>query len=406
MKILVSSINFYPDHAGIALYATDLPVYFAEQGHEVTMVTGFSYYPKWTKQTEDRWRFFRTEIFQNVETLRGYLYVPQNVNTFSRILHELSFLFFAFINFWRAGRQDCIVIISPPLLLGLIGIFFKKIWKAKLVFHVQDLQPDAALSLGMIKENVIIRLLRKAERFIYRHSDLVVTITDGMYEKMLDKEVPKEKLIICYNWIDLKQASLLRQSGNFLNQFPEVRGKFTIAYAGNIGIKQGVDILVQLAEATSQNKALHYFIIGEGADRQRLLNLAAQKYLHNLTFLPFLNPEQYFDMLQDIDVLFVAQKSGTGNIFFPSKLLGIMAQSKPLLISADLDSELANVVRKAGCGLVAPAGDIERLCEHIDFMYKNPDALCRMGKNGYSWVKRYDREVVLSSFLHEIVSLS
>lgn len=175
MKILVSSINFAPDHSGIALYSTDLPVYFAEKGHEVTMVTGFSYYPRWKKRREDKGRLLAEETYKGVRVLRGYLYVPETVSTAKRILHELSFVFFAALNFLRAGRQQCIVIISPPLLLGLVGVLFKWLWRAELVFHIQDLQPDAALSLGMVKKGLMIRTLLRIETFIYRNSTWVAT---------------------------------------------------------------------------------------------------------------------------------------------------------------------------------------------------------------------------------------
>lgn len=113
VKILVSSINFHPDHSGIALYSTDLPVYCAEHGHEVTMVTGFPYYPSWRKSPQDSRRLFGTDEYENVKVLRGYLYVPEEVSTLKRILHELSFVVFAILNFLRAGRHDCIVIFSP-----------------------------------------------------------------------------------------------------------------------------------------------------------------------------------------------------------------------------------------------------------------------------------------------------
>ena len=142
MKLLVTSINFHPDHSGIALYATDLPT-FAATRHAVTMVTGFSYYPHWRKQDADRRTLFRSETHAGIRVLRGYLYVPRKVTTRRRILHELSFACSAFFNFLRAGRHDCVIVLSPPLLLGLLGVVFKKLWRATLVVNVQDLQPDA-----------------------------------------------------------------------------------------------------------------------------------------------------------------------------------------------------------------------------------------------------------------------
>lgn len=406
MKILISSINFAPDHSGIALYSTDLPVYFAEKGHEVTMVTGFSYYPKWKKRREDEGRLFARETYKGVRVLRGYLYVPEAVNTLKRIVHELSFVFFAGLNFLRAGRQECIVIISPPLLLGLVGVLFKWLWKAELVFHIQDLQPDAALSLGMVKKGLMIRTLLKIETFIYRHSTWVATITQGMWKRLREKGIPQEKLGIYYNWIDVAEAGRRRPGGRFREKVGIPEGKFLVAYAGNIGIKQGVDVLVDLAAAMQDVEDLHFLIVGDGADKERLLATARERGLANLSFLPFFGQEDYFDLLQDIEISFVAQKAGTGNVFFPSKLLGIMAMGKPLLVSADPDSELANVIRESDSGLVAAAGDIPRLQAHVLELIKSRERLRELGANGRKTVESFDREVVLSKFLERILRQS
>jgi len=405
VKILVSSINFYPDHSGIALYSTDLPVYFAESGHEVTVVTGFPYYPNWKKRPEDGRKLFSTDEYRNVKVLRGYLYVPEAASTLKRMLHEASFSLFAGLNFLRAGRHECIVVISPPLLLGLVGTVFKFLWKSQLVVHVQDLQPDTAVSLGMVKQKRLIKLLLNLEKLIYRHASWIATITGSMRRNLAQKGVPEEKLALYPNWIDVAEVSKRKQNipqGRFLSEHPVAQGKFVVAYAGNIGVKQGVEILVRLAQASRSHEHIHYFIIGEGAARPQVEEYARSKALTNVTFLPFMSQERYFEMLQDIDVLFVSQKPGTGDVFFPSKLLGIMAMRKPLLISADLDSELSTVISNARCGLVSAPDDLDSLLENLTSLYEDKGLRKSLAQNGYEHVKAYDRKRVLSNFLAQI----
>lgn len=402
MKILVGSINFHPEHSGIALYSTDLPAYFAEQGHDVTVVTGFPYYPSWKKRPEDKMKLFESGKYRGVRVLRGYLYVPEKVSTLKRILHEASFTLFAFLNFLRAGRHDRIVIISPPLLLGLVGVAFKYLWRSEFVVHIQDLQPDAALSLGMVKKNFLIRLLIRLESLIYRHATWIATITTSMRENLRRKGVPDEKLAVFYNWIDVSEVSETAEgieAGKFLADHPEARGKLTVAYAGNIGVKQGVESLVELAASSRECDEIHYFIIGEGARRAYVEEYAKEKNLDNVTFLPFLAQDRYYEMLKDIDVSFVSQRPGSGDVFFPSKLLGIMAMKKPLLVSADLDSELATVVSGAECGLVSAPGDLDSLLENTRSLSESPDLRRKLGSTGREHVRAYDRENVLSRFL-------
>jgi colanic acid biosynthesis glycosyl transferase WcaI len=405
MKILVASINFAPDHSGIGVYSTDLPVFFAEHGHGVTMVTGFPFYPNWKKRDADMGKVFARENYHGVKVLRGYLYVPRRVTTLQRIAHELSFSLFCVLNFVRAGRQDCIVVISPPLLLGLVGVIFKWLWNCPLVFHIQDLQPDAAMSLNMIQPGLVIRMLVWLESVIYRYSTLVVTITNGMWQRLIDKGVPQEKLAIFYNWIDVKEASKPGPKGRFRNAYRFLRGKFVVAYAGNIGVKQGVEALLNVAKDLACNPQVHFLIIGEGADKQRLMQRARVLTLKNVTFLPFMEQVDYFDMLEDIDISFVSQRSGTGNVFFPSKLLGIMAKSKPLMISADPDSELATVIRESDCGVVVAPGDERILVDAITRFLEHPDELKRLGHNGFLSVMAYDRVSVLSKFMEKIASM-
>jgi colanic acid biosynthesis glycosyl transferase WcaI len=404
MKLLISSPSFYPEHSGSAPYSTDLAVYFAEQGHEVTVVTAFPFYPSWRKRPKDRGKLFEAEEYEGVKVLRGYLYVPKDPTASKRILHELSFTIFAGLNFLKAGRHECVVVSAAPISLQLVGVIFKLLWKAQLVIHIQDLQSDAALSLGMVRLRFLLKLLSKFEAFLYRHASWVATISPAMKENLRQKGVRQEKLAIYPNWIDVAEVSRLNQknlTGNFLSKYPVAQDKFTIAYAGNIGVKQSLEVLVDLAEASQGHEDVHYFIIGEGSRRSQVEKYAKDKALKNVTFVPFMPQKHYFEMLQDIDVLFVSQKAGSGNVFLPGKLLGIMAMSKPLLVSADLDSELAAVVSEAECGFVSAPSDLNSLLKNV-ISLKDPKLRRTLGKNGYRYVQSYDREQVLSKFLARI----
>ena len=369
------------------------------------MVSGFSYYPRWKKLKADQAVLFRTETYNGVKLFRGYLYVPEKVTTLKRILHELSFLCFSFINCLRVGKQDLVIMITPPLLLGVLGLFLKRLWAAPLVVHIQDFALEAAVNLGLVKKNIFIRFMERLERWNYRNADLIVPISEGMKEIVRLKGVDPEKIFTVYNWIDVSEISRNKQQGNFIKNFPELNGKLIIAYAGNIGTKQGIDTLVNLAEATQDNADIHYLIIGEGAEKQKLTQIVLDKNLHNVTLRPFLGKEDYYDMLRNVDISFLAQKSSTGNIFFPSKLLAIMAMARPILLSADPDSELARFITDSNCGLAAPAGDIDTLKQHVEFFLRHPLEREKMGRQGMAAVRRFDRQATLSSYLDKITQL-
>jgi colanic acid biosynthesis glycosyl transferase WcaI len=405
MKVIVSSINFAPDHAGIAIYSTDSSVYLTEQGDQVCVVTGFSYYPQWKKRQGDAKRLFQRETYRGMDVLRGYLYVPSRVTTLKRLLHELTFCLFAFFNFLRAGRPDVIVLFTPPFFLGMVGVFGKLFWRCPLVINIQDLPLDAALALGMLKSGFPERFFQNLEGWIYRRANLVTTISPAMLDNVRVKGVPDSRLLLVPNWIDIEDKDSADTKGQFLSQHPQAQGKFTVAYAGNLGAKQGVDILLNLALELGANKAVHFFIIGDGVDKYNLLALAEEMDLKNVTFLPLLSSDEYKLMLVDVNVIFVAQRSGAGNNFFPSKLLGLLARGKPLLVSADMNSELAGVITEAGCGLVSPYGDVSKLKINLNHLLMSRDLLSEMGDKGRQAVIPFARKKVLKLWRDHIVDL-
>jgi colanic acid biosynthesis glycosyl transferase WcaI len=404
-KIIVASINFAPDHAGIGVYSTDFPVYLTEQGDDVFMVTGFPYYPQWRKRNEDRGRMLSRESYGGVEVYRGYLYLPSRVSTARRLWHELTFCFFAGLNMMRAGRPAVIIVFTPPFFLGMIGVLAKWFWRRPLVINIQDLPLDAALALGMVKRGLLTSLMMKFEGWIYRQADLVVTISPTMLNNVRAKGVIPEKLLLVPNWIDAAPPSHRPEAGRFISRQPQAKGKFTVAYAGNLGIKQGVDLLLKLAKKTETDPGVHYFVIGDGADKLRLLAIVAELGCSNLTFLPFMNSADYGDMLTDIDMVFVAQRSGAGNNFFPSKLLGLMARSKPLLVAADEDSELARVIREAGCGAVSAYGDVDAMSANLTAIKGSREEMLEMGRRGLEKVQEFDRAKVLGKWRQRIGEL-
>jgi len=400
VKILVASINFAPDHSGIGVYSTDFPKFLAERADEVTVVTGFSYYPAWKKRPEDRGRFFAEERWNGIRVLRGWLFVPARVSTAARLWHEASFCFFAALNFLRAGRHEAVVVFTPPFLLGLIGKFFAVLWGCPLVLNVQDLPLDAATSLGMVKRGWFSRLVSALERRVYRSADLVVSLSEGMLEALAAKGVRREKLALVPNWIAVTDD--LPATGKFRAAHPVAEGKFLIAYAGNLGVKQGVDCLLRLAKAVELDEKFVFFLIGDGADKPRLVGIAKDLHLRNTMFLPLLDPAQYRAMLADVDVVFVAQKRGAGDNFFPSKLLGVMNQSKPLLVAADSGSELARSVGKWQCGRVADPDDFAALASHLREIAADEALRVNLGTTGRREVAAFDRPKVLGDWRERI----
>jgi colanic acid biosynthesis glycosyl transferase WcaI len=397
-KWLVAASYFRPDHAGIAIYSTDFVDYLVEHGGSVRVVTTFPFYPAWRKRPEDEGRLFRRDIEHGYEVFRGYSYVPGRVTALKRMWHEASCAIFGFLSCVRAGRVDVVVVFSPPIALCVISWLWARLTGATFVINVQDLPVDAARSLGMMQQGPLLRVIGAVESWVYRRTDQITTISHAMLAILRAKGVSEERLRLVPNWIDVARHGEAVAAGRFRATQGIASDAFVVAYAGNIGVKQGLDQLVRLAAHFRGRPDLVFVIAGEGADKPRIMQLVQELGADNVRVLPFLAPTDYRELLADSDLVFVAQRAGAGDNFFPSKLLGIMALARPLLITADAASELFIEATRAQCGYVAQYGEIAALAQAVESAIADPGKLREMGRNGAAWVRRFDRDEVLGSW--------
>ena len=375
LRITVWGINYAPELTGIAPFNAALCNYLAQRGHDVEMVTSFPYYPEWRKSTVDEGVVFRTDMQNGIRVHRCWLYVPMKVGSVKRILHEASFVTLSFLRILTLRRPNLFVIVSPPLLLGVAAWLASLMKRAPFVFHVQDLQPDAAIGLGMLRESWLTRILYWMERFAYAKAARVSGISRGMLEMFRKKGVPEHKLVYFPNGVKLPLD--LPDRGGFRGQHEIPEDTFLAIYSGNLGVKQGLDVLINAAvilKATAVagaeadnciNPAIRIVIAGEGARRAHLAELIARSKLDNVLLLPLLPDRAYRQMLADADCTVITQQPGTGSFFFPSKLLTALAAGKPVVTVADESSELAKALAAGGFGLNVPPNDPAALAAAI-----------------------------------------
>jgi colanic acid biosynthesis glycosyl transferase WcaI len=404
MRVIVWGINYAPEFTGIAPHNVALCEFLRARGDEVEMLTTFSYYPTWQKRTEDRGILYRTDEINGVRVRRCWHYVPARVSALKRIAHEGTFVVSSMIRALALKRPDVFVIASPPLLLGAAAWLVGKLKRASFVFHVQDMQPDAAVGLGMLKQSAFTRALYSLEAFAYTHAARVSGITRGMLETFRRKGVPESKLIyfpnaIALNSIGEKPAGEFRRTNGF------AADDFLAVYAGNLGVKQGLDVLIDAARVI-RNERVRIVICGDGAQREALAARARELQLPNVRMLPLQHGENYAALLRDADICFITQQAGTGTMFFPSKLLGLLAASKPVITVASPESELAIAVREGGLGINVPPGEPARLAVAIDDLALDRERLHRFGVAGRAYVQQFEKHAVLESFARELDALA
>lgn len=403
MKITVWGINYAPEPTGIAPYNTDLCEYLRERGHDVRMVTGFSYYPTWRKKPEDRGRLFRRENQGGVEVFRCWQYVPAQPTALKRIVHEATFILFSFLRLLLLPRPDLMIVISPPLPLGPAAWLLSLLKRCPYQFHVQDMQPDAAVQLGLLKEGWLTRFLYGIERFTYKRARFVSGITAGMLAMFHEKGIAAEKTLLWPNWTiparsDNPSPSETRP-GDFRRHAAIPPEDFLVVYSGNLGKKQGLNIIPAAAEILRERalRGITFVIAGEGAAAAELREQIDAKGLA-VRLLP-LQPEPLFRaMLRDADLCLVTQQKGSGALFFPSKLITLLSSGCPVVTVSDESSELSKAVREGGFGRNVLPGDPRQLADTVLEMAARREELHKLGAAGREWVKRFSRQTVLDRF--------
>ena len=176
---------------------------------------------------------------------------------------------------------------------------------------------------------------------------------------------------------------------------------FLAVYAGNLGVKQGLDVLIDAAQLLKQ-KRVRIVICGDGAQREVLAEQIKTLRLPNVTMLPLQNGETYTALLADADLCFITQQSGSGNSFFPSKLLGLLAQSKPVITVADPESELAEAVAEGSFGMNIPPGRPEEVAAVLDAIAPDAERLRQWGIAGRKYVQQFEKNAVFEGFIEKL----
>jgi len=294
--------------------------------------------------------------------------------------------------------------VSPPLLLGVAASILCWLKGARFIFHVQDLQPDAAVNLGMIKEGRFTRFLSDLERFAYRQAAMVSGISQGMCDEFAKRGVPESKICLFPNWIDLDSLNNLPSAETWTKKHKIPEGTFIVAYAGNLGVKQGLNCVLEAAKLLEDDKSLLFVIAGGGVCKAELLEFARVNQSGNVRFFDVLSEEEHLELLIASDLCLLPQRAGVGAAFLPSKLLKILALRRPVISNADPSSALSDEIAIGGFARVVEQGP-EAMSEGIRELKGNPEQRKQLAEAGRLYVEQFDRKKVLGAFVDRLRTL-
>ena len=348
MRILLYGLNYAPELTGIGKYSGEMCEWLSENGHEVRVICAPPYYPEWqVGQAYKSWQY-RTEQRNKVTVFRCPLFVPKRPKTLSRLIHLLGFglsslpvLFKQW--FWK---PDVVICIEPTFFCVPATLLFCKLRNSKSLLHIQDYELDAMLGLGLGYSGIITQFAGQVERWLMRSFDTISTISYSMLKKAKDKTSQPEKVFYFPNWVDTDFLTPVADPSIFRTRWSIPSTTRVVLYSGNMGKKQGLEIVLQAADQLRQEPDLLFLMIGAGAAQEELVQYAEQLQLPNLRFYPLQLYEDLPALMALADIHLVVQKMGAADAVLPSKLTTILAVGGECVITAEPNTELGLLCQK------------------------------------------------------------
>jgi colanic acid biosynthesis glycosyl transferase WcaI len=387
-RLLVLNQYYWPGVEATAQLLTDLCEALAEDV-DVTVVTGVLH------GLEDQ---PRRQAHNRVEIIRVRSTSFERSKLFARASNYVTYLANALLRGLRGPRPDVVLCMTDPPIVADVALLVARRYRVPLVVISQDVFPEIAVQLKRLENPVVMKLLRSLVSLYLRRADRIVAIGDTMRRRLEEKGAPSERVRVIPNWVDT-QRLVPRDRANEWARNIGLDKKFVVMHSGNVGHAQDLDSLVRAATFLRDLDDLSIFIIGTGARHAELVALAEQLEVDQVTFLYYQSRGVLPQSLSAADVHVVGLAPGLAGYVVPSRLYGILAVARPVIVAADPESETAQVVERVGCGIVVPPGRPELLARAIRDAHDGKYDLVEMGRRGREWVEREaDRSVAVNRY--------
>ncbi|MBD2447477.1 glycosyltransferase family 4 protein [Nostoc sp. FACHB-152] len=399
MHILIYSYNYHPEPIGIAPLMTELAEGLVKRGHQVRVVTGMPNYPERRIYDEYQGKWYVTEERNGVTVQRCYLRIKSKPNLIDRLLLELSFVLTSLPQALKGERPDVILLTVPPLLVTVPATLLGWLYDCPVVLNVQDILPEAAVRVGLIKNKLMIKAFEALEKFAYRAANTISVIADGFVDNLLSKGVPAEKIACIPNWVNLNFIKPLPKENNPWRTAHNLDDKFVVLYSGNIALTQGLETVIKAAANLRHIKEIAFVIAGEAKALERLQQYCVDCGADNVVLLPLQPREKIPQMLAAADVGLVVQKQNVISFNMPSKIPLLLASDRPIIGSVPATGTAAKAIRKSGGGIVVPPESPEALALAVLKLYENPQLAAQLGHQGRKFaVENYAFEQALDKY--------
>jgi colanic acid biosynthesis glycosyl transferase WcaI len=399
LRLLIYGLNHAPEPTGIGKFTGEMAAWLAGRGHEVRVVTAPPYYPAWrigAGYSAWRWRCQRIE---GARVFRCPLYVPARPRGLTRILHLASFALSSLpVALWQAlsFRPQALIAIAPALASAPGARLAAALAGASAWLHVQDFEIDAAFSLGLVSGGGLRRLALATESWLLRRFHRVSSITPAMVARLAEKGVGPERRRLFPNWVD---TSAVRPAPSLLRRELGLAPDAVVAlYSGNMGEKQGVETLAEVARALAGSPVV-LLLAGEGAAAPRLR--AATQGLAQVRWLALQPTDRLNDLLNAADIHLLPQRPDAADLVMPSKLAFMLASGRPVVAGAAPGTAIAQAIE--GAGITVAPGDARAMADAVRALALDPPRRAALGERARARaVAEWDCAAILGEFEREL----
>ncbi len=398
MRILILAQYYVPE-------PIPKPVELAEEltrrGHSVSVVTGFPHYPIGKLYPGFHLSLVQRETINDVPVVRSFEYPYHGKSALGRIVNYCSFMISAPLGSLFAAPCDVIYVRHPPLTIGVAAWIIARLRRVPFVYDVQDIWPESAVLAGILRDGRLVRVMSMLERFVYRHADHLLVVTDGARQNVIAKGAEAAKVSVLPNWVD---ESLFKETDR--SAASEVRAhygwgdRFVVVFAGNIGLVQGLDTVIEAARQLHDEENVLMVLVGDGTDKERLQTSAESLGLkNNLQFIARQPMKKMPALLAAADVLLVHLKeSPLADFVIPTKTLAYFAAGKPVLMATG--GAAAELVEAANAGVTASPENPAALVTAIRSLSITSRAeLAAMGQRGRDYLlKNLSKKKVIDQY--------
>lgn len=400
MRILYISQYFPPEVGATQTRAFEMASSLVRMGHSVTMLCEFPNHPSGVLPKEYHRKLFERSTMAGIDVLRVWVVATPKKNLRNRLLFYLSFMLSASIvgALFTRGKYDLVYCSSPPLFCGVTGLLISKLKKTKFIFEVRDLWPETAVQLGEISNRLAIGLATQLENRCYNTAARIVVVTNGIKKRLLERGVSSQKLIYIPNGANVELFQYKESERNRYRQEWGFHNHYIVIYAGILGVAQGLETLIKVAQRLEFDPDIKFVLVGEGPRKNDLINLAREQ--KNITFLPEQPRINMPAILSAADLAVIPLRKVP--IFLgalPTKIFDAWACERPVLIS--IDGEARELIEIAQGGIYTPPEDIVSMAEAILMLKSDPEKGLKLGQNGRQYTERNFSRRVLAEELEQ-----